>query len=90
MRALYYPTFDQLEIREMPVPRAEPGEVLLRVSACGLCGSEIETFKSHSPRRTPPLVMGHEFCGIVEDVGTPADRTLIGRRFVSNSVISCG
>lgn len=74
----------------MPVPRAEPGEVLLRVSACGLCGSEIETFKSHSPRRTPPLVMGHEFCGIVEDVGTPADRTLIGRRFVSNSVISCG
>lgn len=74
----------------MPVPQPGPGEVLLRVAACGLCGSELETFKTHSPRRSPPLVMGHEFCGVVEATGADVDRTLVGRRFVSNSVISCG
>lgn len=90
MKALYYPSFDKLEVRELPSPHPETDEVLLRVSACGLCGSEIETFKSHSPRRTPPLVMGHEFCGVVEEVGSGIERSLLGRRFVSNSVISCG
>lgn len=90
MKTLFYPAFDQLEIRDLPIPQAESGEVLLRVAACGLCGSELETFKNHSPRRQPPLVMGHEFCGTVEKVGNGVDSSLIGRRFVSNSVISCG
>ena len=90
MRALYYPAFDSLDVRELPVPKAPPGEVLLRVAACGLCGSELETFKTHNPRRTPPLVMGHEFCGTVEDTGSKEDQGWIGRRVVSNSVISCG
>jgi len=90
MKALYYPAFDQLEIRDEPRPEALAGEVLLRVAACGLCGSELESFKNHSPRRPPPLIMGHEFCGVVESVGPGGDRGLVGRRFVSNSVISCG
>ncbi|MBP8255695.1 MAG: alcohol dehydrogenase catalytic domain-containing protein [Opitutaceae bacterium] len=90
MKALLYPAFDQLEIRDLPTPQPQEGEVLLRVSACGLCGSELETFKTHSPRRPPPLVMGHEFCGIVEEAGPNVDRALVGRRVVSNSLISCG
>lgn len=90
MKTLFYPAFDQLEIRNLPAPEAAAGEVLLRVAACGLCGSELETFKNHSPRRQPPLVMGHEFCGTVEGIGVGVDPALMGRRFVSNSVISCG
>lgn len=90
MNTLFYPAFDQLEIRDLPVPVPADGEVLLQVAACGLCGSELETFKTHSPRRTPPLVMGHEFCGVVAEVSPGVDRALIGRRFVSNSLICCG
>jgi L-iditol 2-dehydrogenase len=90
MKTLFYPAFDTLEIRDMPAPEPQSREVLMRVQACGLCGSELETFKHHSPRRQPPLIMGHEFCGTVTAVGTEADPALIGRRFVSNSLVPCG
>jgi len=90
MRALYYPDFDVLEMRDLPDPIVPEEEVLLEVAACGLCGSELESFKNHSPRRKPPLVMGHEFCGKVIEVGRGVDGSLLGQKFVSNSLISCG
>lgn len=90
MKALCYPAFGELEVRDTLPPQAHEGEVILRVAACGLCGSEIESFKTQSPRRQPPIVMGHEFCGVVESVGPKVDNGLVGQRFVSNSVISCG
>jgi threonine dehydrogenase-like Zn-dependent dehydrogenase len=89
MKAFYYPAFETLDIREVPVPEPAKGEVLLRVAACGLCGSELETFKNRNPRRTPPLIMGHEFCGTVTKTGAGVTESLEGRRFVSNSVVSC-
>jgi threonine dehydrogenase-like Zn-dependent dehydrogenase len=90
MRALFYPAFDKLELRDVPPPQPAPGEVLLQVAATGICGSELESFKGRSPRRPPPLIMGHEFCGTVVSVTDGADEHLIGRRFVSNSLVSCG
>jgi L-iditol 2-dehydrogenase len=90
VKALFYPAFDQLEIRDVPMPEPAADEVLLRVAACGLCGSELETFKNHSPRRQPPLVMGHEFCGTIAAVGPGGDAALVGRKYVSNSLIPCG
>jgi L-iditol 2-dehydrogenase len=65
----------------------------VRVAACGLCGSELEAFKNHSPRRTPPLVLGHEFCGVVEALGRGAETRggglRVGRKVVSNSLVPC-
>lgn len=90
MKALYYPAHDQLVMADLPLPVAAPEEVLVKVSACGICSSEIETFKSHSDRRTPPLVMGHEFCGVVAETGTDVSGFSPGARVVSNSVVSCG
>ncbi len=90
MKALFYPTFDSLVVRDLPEPVAASGEVLLEVAACGLCGSELETFKNRSPRRMPPLVMGHEFCGTVLAVGEGIDPVLVGTRQVANAVVSCG
>jgi len=90
MKSLFYPAFGILDIRDIPAPRPLRDEVVLHVSACGLCGSELETFKNRNPRRTPPLVMGHEFCGTVASVGEGVEGVEVGRRFVSNSVISCG
>jgi L-iditol 2-dehydrogenase len=91
MRALLYPEFDRIEnavVPEPPPPAAD--EVTLRVAACGICGSELEAFKNHSPRRTPPLVLGHEFCGVIDVVGAAVTGWAPGARVVSNSLVPCG
>jgi L-iditol 2-dehydrogenase len=90
MRVLHYPAFDQLEIRDVDIGPLAPDEVRLKVAACGICGSELESFKNHSPRRAPPLVMGHEFCGTVVEAGPAAGDWCKGDRVVSHSIIHCG
>jgi threonine dehydrogenase-like Zn-dependent dehydrogenase len=90
MRALHYPAFDQLEIRDVEVAPLRPDEVRLKVAACGICGSELESFKNHSPRRPPPLVMGHEFCGTIAELGDEVRDWKAGARVVSNSLVPCG
>ncbi|MBI2154113.1 MAG: galactitol-1-phosphate 5-dehydrogenase [Candidatus Rokubacteria bacterium] len=90
MRALVYPDWDQLEVRDVPEPKPKPGEVVVRVAAVGICGSELEGFANRSPRRTPPLIMGHEFCGEIAEVGEGVSGHRPGDRVVVNSVISCG
>ena len=90
MKALVYPAFDELAISERPKPEPAEGEVLLRVEACGICGSELESFKTRSPRRTPPLVMGHEFCGEITALGPGAVGFSTGQKVISNSIVSCG
>ena len=90
MRALFYPAFDRLEIADVAVVPPRPDEVRLRVAACGICGSELETFKNRSPRRTPPLVMGHEFCGTIAEAGAEVRDWKVGARVVSNSLVPCG
>src|SRR3954464_3092908 len=90
MRVLRYPAFDQLERCEIDVVPPKPDEVQLRVAACGICGSELESFKNHSPRRPPPLVMGHEFCGTIAETGGEGRAWRTGQRVVSNSLVPCG
>ncbi|RXZ79789.1 galactitol-1-phosphate 5-dehydrogenase [Paenibacillaceae bacterium] len=79
-----------LENREIPVPG--PHEVLIRVEAVGICGSELEGYLGHSSVRIPPLVMGHEFCGIIAALGAGAApaHTGIGDKVVVNPLIACG
>jgi L-iditol 2-dehydrogenase len=95
MKTLLYSAWDALEIAEQPMPALADGEVLLKVSACGICGSELEAFRHHSPRRTPPLIMGHEFCGeVVEIAGAPpgsdGEQVAVGDRVVCNALVPCG
>ncbi|MCW5549454.1 MAG: alcohol dehydrogenase catalytic domain-containing protein [Opitutaceae bacterium] len=90
MRALHYPAFDQLEMRDVEDVAPKPDEVKLKVAACGICGSELESVKNHSPRRPPPLVMGHEFCGEIAELGAAVTGWAKGARVVSNSLVPCG
>ena len=90
MRVLNYPEFDRLEVRDLDATPPRPDEVSVKVAACGLCGSELETFKNHSPRRQPPLVMGHEFCGVIAELGAEVRGWKKGARVVSNSLVPCG
>lgn len=90
MKALFYPAFDQLVISERPLLVCKEDEVLLKVSACGICGSELETFKKKSERRKPPIIMGHEFCGTIIKKGIAVSDWEPGMRVVSNAIIPCG
>lgn len=89
MQTLLYPAYEQLIVAEQPDPVPGSGEVRLRVSACGICGSELEAFKTRSPRRVPPLILGHEFCGIVDQTGPGVDRFRPGDRVISHALHSC-
>jgi threonine dehydrogenase-like Zn-dependent dehydrogenase len=90
MKTLLYPAYDRLEIAEAPDSQPGECELLLRVSACGICGSELEAFRNRSPRRVPPLVLGHEFCGEIVDTGRGVSNFKLGERVVSHSLIGCG
>lgn len=90
MKALYYPSWGKLEVKEVPEPILADGEVLVRVSECGICGSELETFRTHNIRRTPPLIMGHEFCGRIEALRNSSSDWSRGDRVIAHALIHCG
>lgn len=90
MKAMLYPAWDTLEMGEVPEPAPAPGEVVLQVAAVGICGSELEAVATRSPRRTPPLIMGHEFCGEVAVVGAGVPDLQLGDRVVASSIVPCG
>lgn len=79
-----------MEIRDADDVAPKPDEVKLKVAACGICGSELESYKNKSPRRPPPLVMGHEFCGTIAEVGADVTDWKVGAKVVSNSLVPCG
>ncbi len=90
MQALVYTAHGAMEVRDEPRPRVHGDEVLIRVAHAGICGSELEGFASRSPRRVPPLVMGHEFSGTIEDVGPDVITLKAGDPVVVNPLIVCG
>lgn len=89
MLTLLYPAYDQMVMANWPDPTPRSGEVRIRVSACGICGSELEAFKGRSPRRVPPLVMGHEFCGVIDEIGPNVPSFRPGDQVVSHSLFGC-
>jgi threonine dehydrogenase-like Zn-dependent dehydrogenase len=90
MQALLYPAYGELEVRDVPEPSPGPGEVLVRVGACGICGSETGSFAARSTRRVPPVIMGHEFAGTVAALGEGVTGLRVGERVVVNSLVHCG
>jgi len=80
----------ELQMREVDPPRPGPGEVLIRVDSVGVCGSELEGFASQSPRRKPPLIMGHEFSGIIAELGEGVEKFDIGDPVYVNPIEFCG
>lgn len=64
----------QIELREFPRPRIGPDDGLLRVEACGICGSDVELYHGTLPNKALPCVPGHEPLGVIEEVGEVAAR----------------
>jgi L-iditol 2-dehydrogenase len=90
MQALVLTDYRKLELADVERPMLGPTDVLIRVAACGICGSDVHGYDGSSGRRVPPIIMGHEAAGIVAEVATAVDRARVGDRVTFDSTISCG
>jgi threonine dehydrogenase-like Zn-dependent dehydrogenase len=89
MRALVYTADRTLDVLDVELPVARDDEVLVRVERAGICGSDVQGVATRSPRRAPPLIMGHELIGEVTS-GPAVPRALRGLRVAVNPQIPCG
>jgi L-iditol 2-dehydrogenase len=90
MKALLLTDYRHLELADLPRPEIGANDVLVRVAACGICGSDVHGYDGSTGRRIPPLVMGHEAAGVVEAIGAAVTRFKPGDRVTFDSTIYCG
>jgi L-iditol 2-dehydrogenase len=89
LKALIYNEPYCFEYSEFPDPVPADDEVLIRVKACGICGSDVQGFTGKTGRRIPPLIMGHEAAGIIEEVGCNVKGFKEGDRVCFDSTVYC-
>jgi L-iditol 2-dehydrogenase len=90
MKALLLSQYNQLDIADLPAPVPGADEILVRVAACGICGSDVHGYDGTSGRRIPPIVMGHEAAGVVAAVGPGVSKYKPGDRVTFDSTVYCG
>ena len=90
MRALVLQEYGKLEVAETPRPEPASGEVLIRIEACGICGSDVHGYDGSTGRRIPPVVMGHEAAGTIAALGPDVEGVSIGDRVTFDSTVYCG
>ena len=88
MRAAVYRGKDQVAVEQVPVPAIADGEVLIRVAACGICGTDVKKIRHGFVR--PPQILGHEVAGTVVAVGRGVEKWSPGDRVVSFHHVPCG
>jgi len=89
VKALVYVAPERVEIQDVPLPRAGPGEVLLKIAATGICGSDVHGFLGHSERRKPGLILGHEAIATIAEKHSSVTQWSPGQRVVVNPLMSC-
>jgi L-iditol 2-dehydrogenase len=89
MRAARLLALGDMRAVDVPVPDPAPGEILVKIEAAGICGTDRHLFKGEFPC-TPPVTLGHEFSGIVVALGAGVTSPAIGTRVTCDPNISCG
>ncbi len=87
MKALVLEEYNSLVYKDVPDPVILPGEVLVRIKACGICGSDVHGLDGSTGRRIPPLIMGHEASGIIEATGSAVTKWKSGDRVTFDSTV---
>lgn len=90
MKAINYPARDVVNVETLPDPVAGPGEVVVHVRASGICHTDYEVLKANYGAGAFPVVPGHEYAGVVADVGADVTDVAIGDRVVVDPNIECG
>ncbi len=87
MKALVLESYNHLVYKDVPDPAPGPDEVLVRVKACGICGSDVHGLDGSTGRRIPPLIMGHEASGIIAEKGANVKGWEKGERVTFDSTV---
>ena len=89
--ALFHQPGQRLQVVEVADPKAGPGEIVVRVAACGVCHTDLHYIDHGTPTfKTPPLILGHEISGTVAATGENANGFAIGDRVLLPAVLTCG
>lgn len=72
------------------IPAVGDGDVLVKIEACAICGTDVKSFVSGNPRIKPPQVMGHELCGTIVEAGKGVSGYKVGQRVTMATTIGCG
>ena len=92
MIGAYFLGNQTIETRPLVLPDPGPGQVLVRVAACGVCGTDVHIYHGGkgSADVTPPVVLGHEFSGIIEKLGNGVEDLEVGQLVTVDPNIYCG
>ena len=91
MKAAIFQREKHIEIQELPDPKPARDEVLVRVVACGVCGTDVHIYAGQLKQGIkPPVVLGHEIAGVVETVGPDVGNVKVGQNVAIDPVITCG
>jgi L-iditol 2-dehydrogenase len=90
MKALVLKAYNQFACEDVPEPEPGENEVLIRVQACGICGSDIHGMDGSTGRRRPPIIMGHEAAGVIARCGKQVREWREGERVTFDSTVYCG
>lgn len=89
--AVFHGPNQPLKIEEVAIPKIEPHEILVKIAACGVCNTDLHYIDHGVPTfKQPPMILGHEPSGIVEDVGPDVKNFKAGDRVLIPPVFSCG
>ena len=90
MKALQLTAPSQFDVIEKEKPSPSAHEVLVKVAFCGICGSDVHGMDNSSGRRIPPMIMGHEASGVIEELGEGVTNWQVGDRVSFDSMVFCG
>jgi len=90
MKALVLKEYNKFSFEEVPSPEIGPGDVLVKVKACGICGSDVHGMDGSTGRRRPPIIMGHEAAGVIARSSVPGSPWAEGVPVTFDSTIYCG
>ena len=87
MKALVLENYNELVYKDVPDPVIKKDEVLVKVMACGICGSDVHGMDGSTGRRIPPVIMGHEASGVIAQTGSEVSMWKIGDRVTFDSTV---
>jgi len=88
MRAVVYRGINDMRVETVPVPKIGPGELLVKVATCGICGTDLK--KIHTGSHSAPRIFGHEMSGTIVETGAGVTRYQVGERVVVHHHVPCG
>ena len=90
MKALVLRAYNEFSYEDIPVPEIADDEVLVKIKAVAICGSDVHGYDGGSGRRIPPIVMGHEASGEIVKIGPRVSHYKVGDRVTFDSTVYCG